>query len=525
MARIRGQHHLEVFFPHQSLLHQHEFAVKQRLGEGLAPGAGGANKLSQLKAELIRQQFTVGEQYPGQQLRGHQLADHHLEGAAKSLDIGLGQGQPRRHGVAAKLAHQARMAGIEQFEGIAQMHAGNGAPRALELGLAALGKRDHRPVVLLLHLGSHQPHYPLMPLVSVQHYAGGHLAIAKADLLQGSECLLLHPLLYLLALLVEAVHLGGELARQIEILAEQTGDSEGHVIEPAHGVEARPQREAEIGGGEAATIAARHVHQRLDAGTAATSADPLQPLMHQDAVVAIQRHHVGDGAERHQIQIIRHIGGTNALALIPAQLAQVSVEGRHQIEGHPHPGQGLGGEVAAMLVGVHYRIGSRQLLARQVMIGDQNLHAGRLGRRHPGDAGDAVVHRDEELGAARHRQLDYLRGQAIAEFETVGHQKIDVVAAHCPQRQHAQGRAGGAVAVKISDDEDALLGGQRRCQQGHRLLHAEQALGRQQLAGAALEQGRILYPPAGKDLTKQWVQSSGQMGIINSRTTTDLQGH
>ncbi|MNM34939.1 hypothetical protein D3C81_456000 [compost metagenome] len=364
-----------------------------------------------------------------------------------------------------------------------------------------------------------------MPLVPVQHYAAWHLAIAKTDLFQGGEGLLLHPLLDLLALLVEAVHFGSELARQIEVIAQQTGDPEGHVIEPAHRVEARPQCKAEIGGTQPATVAARYVHQRLDAGTAATGPDPLQPLMHQDAVVAIQRHHVGHGAEGHQIQIIRHIGGANALALVPAQLAQVSVEGRHQIEGHPHPGQGLGGEVATMLVGVHYRIGIRQLLAWQVVIGNQYPHPGRLGRRHPGNAGDAVVHRDEELGAAGHRQLDDLGGEAIAELETVGHQKIDVMTPHGPQGQHAQGRAGGAVAVEVTDDEDALLRRQGIRQQGHRLLHAEQALGRQQLTGAALKQGGILHPTAGEDLAKQGVQGIWQVSVIHSGTTTDLQGH
>ena len=525
MAGIRGQHHLEVLLPHQPLLHQHELAVKQRLGEGLTPGAGGANKLRQLEGELVRQQFAIGEQHPGQELRGHQLADDRLKSPPEGLDIGLGQGQPGRHGVAAKLAHQAGVAGIEQFQRIAQVHPRDGAPGALELGLAALGKGDDRAVVLLLHLGGHQPHHPLMPLVAVQHDARRHLAIAKPDLLQGGKRLLLHPLLDLLALLIEAVHLGGELARQIEIIAEQTGDPEGHVIEPAHRVEARPQRKAEIGSAQATPVAARHIHQRLDAGATTAGPDPLQPLMNQDAVVAIQRHHVGHGAEGHQIEVIRHVGGAQPLALIPAALAQMGVEGRHQIEGDPDPGQRLGGEVAAMLVGVHYRVGVRQLLTRQMVIGNQYLHAGRLGRRHPGDAGDAVVHRDQELGAAGHRQLDDLRGEAITELEAVGHQKIDVATAHGAQGQHAQRRAGGAVAVKVTDDENAFLRRQRLGQQRHRLRHAEQTLGRQQLVGAALQQGRVFYPAAGEDLAKQRVQGGGQMGIINSRTTTDLQGH
>ena len=50
--------------------------------------------------------------------------------------------------------------------------------------VSLLGKGDDRAVVLLLHLGGHQPHHPLMPLVSVQHDAGGHLAVTKTDLLR-----------------------------------------------------------------------------------------------------------------------------------------------------------------------------------------------------------------------------------------------------------------------------------------------------------------------------------------------------
>ncbi len=178
-----------------------------------------------------------------------------------------------------------------------------------------------------------------------------------------------------------------------------------------------------------------------------------------------------------------------------------------------------------MLVGIDDGIGVRQLLTRQMVIGNQYLHAGRLGRRHPGDAGDAVIHRDQKLGAAGHRQLDDLGGKAVSELEAVGHQKIDVTATHGAQGQHAQRRAGGAVAVEVTDDEDPLLGGQRIGQQRHRLLHAKQALGWQQRAGAALEQNGIVYATAGEDLAKQRMQVGGQMGIINSRTTTNVQRH
>ncbi len=178
-----------------------------------------------------------------------------------------------------------------------------------------------------------------------------------------------------------------------------------------------------------------------------------------------------------------------------------------------------------MLVRVDNSIGVRQLLTRQMVIGNQYLHAGRLGSRHPGDAGDAVIHRDKKLGAARHRQLDNFGGKAVAKLEAVGHKKIDVAATHGAQGQHTQRRTGGSVAVEVADNQEPFLGGQGIRQQRHRLLHAIEALGRQQLAGAALQQGGILYATAGEDLAKQGMQGGRQMGIINSRTTTDLQGH
>ena len=41
--------------------------------------------------------------------------------------------------------------------------------------------------------------------------------------------------------------------------------------------------------------------QRRDARLAVAGAQALQPLRHQDAVVGVERHHVGDGAQRDQV--------------------------------------------------------------------------------------------------------------------------------------------------------------------------------------------------------------------------------
>ena len=59
-----------------------------------------------------------------------------------------------------------------------------------------------------------------------------------------------------LAARFENEDLARKLARQVEIIAQQTGDPEGHVIETAHRIEAGPQGKAEIGGAQAAFDAA-----------------------------------------------------------------------------------------------------------------------------------------------------------------------------------------------------------------------------------------------------------------------------
>ena len=45
--------------------------------------------------------------------------------------------------------------------------------------------------------------------------------------------------------------------------------------------------------------------------------------------------------------------------------------------------------------------------------------------RHAVDAGDAVVHGDQQVGLALCGEVDQLRRQAVAELEAVGHQVVD----------------------------------------------------------------------------------------------------
>ena len=52
----------------------------------------------------------------------------------------------------------------------------------------------------------------------------------------------------------------------------------------------------------------RHLHQGADTGPRPSPANASQALVDQDAVVAVQRHDVGHGAQRHQVQPVGQIG-------------------------------------------------------------------------------------------------------------------------------------------------------------------------------------------------------------------------
>ncbi len=257
-------------------------------------------------------------------------------------------------------------------------------------------------------------------------------------------------------------------------LGEQAADAETHVIEATGGVESRPHREAEIGSHGMAMVAIGQRQQHQHPGASAAGTDPPQPLMHQDAVQPLQRRHVGHCAQRHQIQPISQDRLGDPLSGKPAVRLQARAQCRQHIEHHPNPGQALVGKAATRLVGIDDGIGRGQLRPGQVMIGDQHLDARGSRRGHPGNAGDAVVDGDDQVGGAGRGEGDDLGSQAVAVFEAVGNQEIDLAPPAGAQPEQRQRRAGGAIGIEIADHQNPLLRGQRPGEQRHRSVDPTQ---------------------------------------------------
>ena len=437
-----------------ALLDDLEHPVEQRLGEVLAPGAGLAQGAGQFQVELGQAQLAVGEDAPGEVVLAELAAHLGIEGRGEGAEMPLRQRQAGGHGMPAELADQPRVARGHGVQRIADVQARHRARRALEAAVAGVGEGDGRAVVALLQARGEDADHALVPVRVEQAQAEGHFL--HRQFLELGQGLALHALLDGLAVLVELVELHRHVAGQGLVLAEQAFDAQGHVVQAPGGVQPRAENETQVGGSDAPGITPGHFQQRAQARAGAAGADARQALVHQDAVVGVQRHHVGDAAQGHQVEQLGQVRLRRAATGEPVQLAQARAQGEHHVEDHADPGHRLAGEFAARLVGVNDGVRRRQLRARQVVVGDQHAQPGGLGRGHAVDAGDAVVHGDQQLRAFLQGDRDYLRGQPVAVFEAVRHQVVDPGRAEQAQGQHADAAGGGAVGVEVADVEDAL---------------------------------------------------------------------
>src|SRR5690554_7786605 len=80
----------------------------------------------------------------------------------------------------AELADQPRIGRRHAVQRIADMQAGNGPGRALDLAVASIGKGDHRAVVALLQARGENADHSLMPLRIEQAETEGQLAFLQA---------------------------------------------------------------------------------------------------------------------------------------------------------------------------------------------------------------------------------------------------------------------------------------------------------------------------------------------------------
>ena len=136
-------------------------------------------------------------------------------------------------------------------------------------------------------------------------------------------------------------------------------------VQPAGRVDPRRQPEADRAGVDPARVHARDLHQRLQPRLARRR-ERAQPLAHQAAVLADQRHAVGDRRERDDVEVRVGLGGVDAGA----------VEQRAGEHVRDAGGAQLRARVAADARVHDRRVGQPAVGARRVVVGDDDVEAG-----------------------------------------------------------------------------------------------------------------------------------------------------
>ena len=157
-------------------------------------------------------------------------------------------------------------------------------------------------------------------------------------------------------------------------------------------------------------IAPRHPEQRSHSGRCPSGPDPPQPLLHEDAVVVVEGHHVCDRAHGDEVEERSEVRSGGAARAFPPPGAQRA----EHVEHHPDPGEAFAREAVAGAVRIDHGVGGRQLRAGQVMVGDQDADAELLRTGNPLHARDTVVDGDDEAGPLLPCALHERRGQSVA---------------------------------------------------------------------------------------------------------------
>ena len=275
-----------------------------------------------------------------------------------------------------------------------------------------------------------------MPLLAHEHV--GAAIPERADLGLG---LPRDPLLDGATLGVQRVELARDLGGALPVLGDEQLERGVGAANPAGGVQARGEPEAERAGVEVARVGAGDRDERPDPRLPARR-QCLEALLDEPPVLTAERDEVGDRGERDEIEIVGRRRRSERL---------------RELVGDARPAQ-LFARVAA-----HRRVDDRRVRQGAVepwrmVVGDDDVEPERAGVIDLLDRRDPAVDGDQELGALRAEPLDRGRGEPVAVLEPARDEPPDVRAEGTERPDHDRGRA-DAVDVVVTVDDDPRAGG------------------------------------------------------------------
>ena len=454
------------------LLRAHRTAVRQR---HVARQVDGHGMLLPEGGELIE----LGHAVQGELVEPHARVDVHermerplrqvvQEGGEAALELRqVLRGQRHSHG--RSVAPEPREQIGRALHRLEQVHLAHAAARPARL-VAVDGEQQAGHAVGVHQAARHDALHALVPALSRHH----ERALAVVDLCGLGLRDLRKLSLDGAALVVHGLQLGCQTLGLGQIVGHEQIERQLGVPHAAGGVEARNDRKAEVRGADGLVGRAARGKKRGDARTRG-GVHARDAVGDERTVLAAHGHEVGHGAKRSEVGVVAP----------QVRLAQAAAQHLHELERHAHAGQD-----GAFAGGIALRIGHGHALGHEVgwlvVVGDGQAQT----RLHDGRrlvlAGDAAVHRDDEVRTERARAHEGGLGERVALLEAQGDER------RCRGAKGAQaaGEHGGgrdAVEVEVAEHEDvvaALHGGLQRV--GH-LGKAGDGIG---VEPVAVERGR-----------------------------------
>jgi hypothetical protein len=242
----------------------------------------------------------------------------------------------------------------------------------------------------------------------------------------------------------------------------------------SRGVDAWAEPEPHVPRGDARARQLRHFLERAHARPGARRED-LEPVTNQNAVGSGERHHVGDGGERDQIEQLLEVGLRPFHRREEARLAQRLPQRHAQRERHPAGAEPLRRVVTAGLQRVEHGHRGRHRLGHGVVVDDDHLEPQGVGLADLGVRGDAAVERHQHLRTLGRQALDGGDVEPVAFAKPMRNVRAHLEA-HVAQERREQRRGAHAVDVVVAPQGDALLAADRAdkpLDRGRQALHAE----------------------------------------------------
>ena len=251
------------------------------------------------------------------------------------------------------------------------------------------------------------------------------------------------PLLDGLAVAVELLEPGRELAGLGVALGHEEVERDLRPAEPPGGVDARREPEGDRTFVDRGRVDACRAHKGPEPGALRASELP-QPGDCERTVLVDERHDVGDRRERDEVQV---------------SLERIVGEGLEQLEGDTGATE-LCERVRRRPRGDDGAV--RKLLSGSMVVGDHDVKAQPAGGRDLVDRRDAAVDREHEPVALVGELLEGLAREAVALLEAAREVPADV-GAELPEREHREHGRADAVHVVVAVDADLRPCRDRAC--------------------------------------------------------------